>query len=218
VVYAAEVSPGGDAGAFAAPAAIDAEGLSKGEIRRRSRGAIDGSSVVTTTATPDGEATFGPLGGANDTEAARNVRPVPTCERSFLNVVQIQVNALKYNDNATDDGIRTVRRFASPRNRQTIQTFDEFATVIRSPTYSPLLSHNSAQYTPIQSSDDYAQVEVITREDGNTTGQYYFRLRKVDGGEYDGCWMTDAVVSVPETTNFSGEVAGRTTGSTNATA
>jgi hypothetical protein len=142
---------------------------------------------------------------------------VPTCERSFLAVVQLQMNALKYNNDTTNDGIRTVRRFASPQNRQTIRTFDEFARIIKSPTYSPMLSYDSARFTPIQSSDDYAQVQVLTRADGNVTGKYYFRLRKAEGGDYDGCWTTDAVVSVPETTNFSGRVAGRSTG-TNGTA
>jgi hypothetical protein len=127
------------------------------------------------------------------------------------------MNALKYNNDTTNDGIRTVRRFASPQNRQTIRSFDEFARIIKSPTYSPMLSYDSAQFTPIQSSDDYAQVQVLTREDGNVTGKYYFRLRKAESGGYDGCWTTDAVVSVPETTNFSGRVAGRSTG-TNGTA
>lgn len=221
VVYAAEVAPDGDAGAFAAaaPAASTDGGLSEAEIRRRSRGPIDDSGAVPgeSTASPDGEATFGPLGGPNDTEANRNVRPVPTCERSFLAVVQLQMNALKYNNDTTNDGIRTVRRFASPQNRQTIRTFDEFARIIKSPTYSPMLSYDSARFTPIQSSDDYAQVQVLTRADGNVTGKYYFRLRKAEGGDYDGCWTTDAVVSVPETTNFSGRVAGESTG-TNGTA
>ena len=221
VVYAAEVAPDGDAGAFAAaaPAASTDGGLSEAEIRRRSRAPIDDSGAITgtSTASPDGEASLRPLEGPNDTEANRNVRPVPTCERSFLAVVQLQMNALKYNNDTTNDGIRTVRRFASPQNRQTIRTFDEFARVIKSPTYSPMLSYDSAQFTPLQSSDDYAQVQVRTRENGNVTGQYYFRLRKAEGGDYDGCWTTDAVVSVPETTNFSGRVAGRSTG-TNETA
>ena len=218
VVYAAELSTDGDAGAFAAPVPVDGGGLSDAEIRRSSRDPIDeNGAVVTATATPgtDDGSDGHPL--VNDTEADRNVQPAPTCERSFLHVVQIQMNALKYNNNTTDEGIRTVRRFASPRNRQAIQTFDEFARIIKDPTYSPMLSHDSAQYTPIPSSDDYAQVQVITREDGNVTGQYYFRVRKVDGGEYDGCWMTDAVVSVPETTNFSGKVGGRSTTSANGT-
>ncbi len=221
VVYAAEVAPDGDAGAFAAaaPAASTDGGLSEAEIRRRSREPIDDSGAITggSTASPGGEASLRPLDGPNDTEANRNVRPVPTCERSFLAVVQLQMNALKYNNDTTNDGIRTVRRFASPQNRQTIRSFDEFARIIKSPTYSPMLSHDSAQFTPIQSSDDYAQVQVLTREDGNVTGKYYFRLRKAESGGYDGCWTTDAVVSVPETTNFSGRVAGRSTG-TNGTA
>lgn len=221
VVYAAEVAPDGDAGAFAAaaPAASTDGGLSEAEIRRRSREPIDDSGAITggSTASPGGEASLRPLDGPNDTEANRNVRPVPTCERSFLAVVQLQMNALKYNNDTTNDGIRTVRRFASPQNRQTIRSFDEFARIIKSPTYSPMLSYDSAQFTPIQSSDDYAQVQVLTREDGNVTGKYYFRLRKAESGGYDGCWTTDAVVSVPETTNFSGRVAGRSTG-TNGTA
>lgn len=218
VVYAAEVSTDGDAGAFAAPGPVDSDGLSDAEIRRGSRDLIDESGAVA-TATPTPETGSGSDGHPllSDTEADRNVRPAPTCERSFLHVVQIQVNALKYNNNTTDDGIRTVRRFASPRNRQTIQTFDEFVRVIENPTYSPMLSYDSAQYTPIQSSDDYAQVYVTTRVDGNVTGQYTFRLRKIDGGEYEGCWMTDAVVSVPETSTFSGEVTGQSTGSPDGT-
>jgi hypothetical protein len=218
VVYAAEVAPDGDAGAFAAaaPAPSTDGGLSEAEIRRRSRAPIDDSGAITgdSTASPGGAASLRPLDGPNDTEANRNVRPVPTCERSFLAVVQLQMNALKYNNDTTNDGIRTVRRFASPQNRQTIRSFDEFARIIKSPTYSPMLSYDSAQFTPIQSSDDYAQVQVLTREDGNVTGKYYFRLRKAESGGYDGCWTTDAVVSVPETTNFSGRVAGESTGTT----
>ncbi|GGI99150.1 hypothetical protein GCM10008995_06290 [Halobellus salinus] len=220
VVYAAEVSTDGDAGAFAAPGPVDTEGLSDAEIRRGSRDLIDESGAVATgTATPTpepgSESDGRPL--VDDTETDRNVRPAPTCGRSFLHVVQIQMNALKYNNNTTDDGIRTVRRFASPRNRQTIRTFDQFVRVIENPTYSPMLSHDSAQYTPVQSSDDDAQVYVTTRETGNVTGQYTFRLRKIDGGEYEGCWMTDAVVSVPEATTFSAEVTGRNTDSPNGT-
>jgi hypothetical protein len=217
VVYAADVSPDGDAGTFAASAPVESGGLSDADIDRSSRDPIEESGAVT-TATPTASSEDGPGGdSAGDTETNRNVRPAPTCERSFLSVVQVQMNALRYNNNTTDDGIRTVRRFASPRNRQAIQTLEEFVQVIKSPTYRPMLSHDSAEFTPIQSSDDYAQVEVITREGGNVTGKYYFRVRKVDGGEYDGCWMTDAVVSVPETTNFSGKVGTQSTGSANGT-
>ena len=215
VMYAAALSPDGDAGAFAVPAdgavaapVADDDGLSEAAVRNRSRGPVDHGGPIETAATPTpgGGVTAGegPRSGVADA-ATRNARPAPTCERSSLLVVQIQMNALRYNDDATDDGIRTVRRFASPRNRQTIETFDEFVRTIRSPTYSPMLSYDSVRYTPIQESDDYAQVQVLTRENDTVTGQYYFRLRNVDGGEYDGCWMTDAVVATPQTVNASGQ-------------
>lgn len=217
VVYAAELSPEGDAGAFAAPTSVDAGGINA-DLRRRLRNPTTASAAGTTSTPMPGEshgAGTGPTG--DDGEGDRAVRPVPTCERSFLHVVQIQMNALKYNNNTTNDGIRTVRRFASPRNRRAIRTFDEFVRILERPTYSPMLSYDSVQYTPLRSSGDFAQVQVITREGGNTTGMYYFRLRKIDGGEYDGCWLTDAVVSIPETNEFSGRVGGRSTGSINGT-
>ena len=215
VVYAAEVSPTGDAGTFAASTDPDHDtaaapaadsGLSGAEIRQRSRSPTDHGGPVETTETPTSEASVtageGPRRGIPDAPN-RNVRPAPTCDRSSLLVVQIQLNALKYNNGTTNDGIRTVRRFASPRNRQTIETFDEFVRTIQSPTYNPLLSYDSVEYTPIQVSGDRAQVQVVTRENDTVTGQYFFRLRQVDGGQYDGCWMTDAVVRSPPTANTS---------------
>ena len=213
VVYAAAVSPTGDAGAFAsaghntaAAPAVDDDGLSEATTQNQSRGPVDHGGPVETATTPTPEAGVtvggGPQRGITDA-ANRNVRPAPTCDRSSLLVVQIQLNALKYNNNTTNDGIRTVRRFSSPRNRQAIETFDEFVRTIQSPTYSPLLSYESVEYTPIQVSNDYAQVQVVTREGDTVTGQYFFRLRQVDGGQYDGCWMTDAVVRSPPTANTS---------------
>ena len=124
----------------------------------------------------------------------------PTCNRSYLHVVQIQMNALKYNDNRTNDGIRTVRRFASPRNRAAVGSFERFVDVIRSPAYAPMLSYDSAEYEPQQPSEGTARVRVVTRADGNVTARYAFRLNKQEGGEYDGCWMTDGVQPLTDTT------------------
>jgi hypothetical protein len=208
VVYAAELSPDGDAGTFADTVAVETGGLSDADIRRTSRSPIDESGAVTSTVTtgtpPSGGGGTGMPSATDAVDTNRNVRPFPTCNRSALLVVQIQMNALKYNNDTTNDGIRTVRRFASPRNRQAIETFDEFVRTIQSPTYSPMLSYDSVQYTPSRPADDYAQVRVVTRENDSVTGQYYFRLQQVDGGQYDGCWMTDAVVATPGTTNVTG--------------
>jgi hypothetical protein len=137
---------------------------------------------------------------ASDLGADRYADLEPTCERSYLHVVQIQMNALKYNDNATNDGIRTVRRFASPRNREAVGSLQQYVRIIESPTYAPMLTYDSAEYTPWRFGEDRAQVRVVIREDGNVTARYAFRLRKQDGEEYDGCWMTEGVQSLTEST------------------
>ncbi|MFB6251249.1 MAG: hypothetical protein ABEI27_06120 [Halobellus sp.] len=128
-------------------------------------------------------------------EAVRNTRPEPTCNRSFLLVTQIQMNALRYNDNESNEGIQTVRRFASPTNRRAIDSFSEFREVITGPTYSAMLSWDTVQYEPERLSDDAATVDVVTRENGTVTGRYEFYMQRIDGGRYDGCWMTDAVLT-----------------------
>ncbi len=148
--------------------------------------------------TPTPTPTPGSDGGSDITDlgADRYTDLEPTCERSFLHVVQIQMNALKYNDNETNDGIRTVRRFASPRNREAVGSLQQFVRIIRSDTYAPMLTYDSAEYAPRRTGADSAVVRVVTREDGNVTARYAFRLRKQDGEEYDGCWMTEGVQSL----------------------
>ena len=129
-------------------------------------------------------------------EGARNTGLAPNCERSYLHVVQIQMNALKYNNETMNDGIRTTRRFASPRNRQAVSSVRRFIEIFESPSYAPMLSYDSVRYTPLGADDDSAAVRVATSENGSVTGRYEFRLRKINTTQYSergGCWMTDAV-------------------------
>lgn len=163
----------------------------------------DAATTATATARGDGAGTPTERPGGNESTAARsigenrNVVVEPNCRRSPLLVVQIQMNALKFNDDATNDGIRTVRRFASPQNRRTVGSFDAFVTVVRSESYAPMLSYDSARYAPGPIDDRTATVGVVTAVDGDVTGRYEFRLGKQEGGVYDGCWMTDSVRSLP---------------------
>ncbi|MFB6232909.1 MAG: hypothetical protein ABEH61_01485 [Haloarculaceae archaeon] len=168
--------------------AADAGTAQEGEADRPP----DSSDTPTPTPVDDGGRAVRSLGTDRYADLA------PTCNRSFLHVVQIQMNALGYNDNETNDGIRTVRRFASPRNREAVGSFDQFVRVIRSDTYAPMLSYDSAEYDGWRFGEETAQVRVTTRESGNVTARYEFRLRKQDGGEYDGCWMTEGVRPVTD--------------------
>jgi hypothetical protein len=163
-------------------------------------GTDDGSG--TTTADDDAANTAVITDGNLSDEAARNTAPTPTCERSALQVVQIQMNALRYNDNATNDGIRTLRAFASPDNREAVGSVEDYAQLFELPRYGPMLTYDTAQYSVPVIDDDTAEVEVVTRENGNVTGRYVFRLELVTGGsaggdvilgDVDDCWMTDSV-------------------------
>ena len=140
-------------------------------------------------------------------EAERNTALAPTCERSALQVVQIQMNALRYNDNATNDGIRTLRAFASPRNKELVGSTGEYVELFETEQYGPMLTYDTAQYSVPEISDGTAEVEVVTRENGSVTGRYEFRLVRVGGGsgdtdsalgDVDDCWMTDAVTASTE--------------------
>ena len=126
--------------------------------------------------------------------ATRDVGLEPTCNRSYLHVVQIQMNALKYNNETTNDGIRTVRRFASPSNRRAVGSVSDYARLISNGSYAPMLSWDSVRYTP-ERVNDTAWVEVITFENATETGRYEFRLTRLgsDTERYEGCWMTDSV-------------------------
>ncbi|GAA0546656.1 hypothetical protein ABNG02_05930 [Halorubrum ejinorense] len=169
-------------------------------------GSTDGGDDGDGATTADGDAANTAVitdGNLSD-EAARNTAPTPTCERSALQVVQIQMNALRYNDNATNDGVRTLRAFASPENREVVGSVEEYAELFDSPRYAPMLTYDTAQYSVPVIDDDAAEVEVVTRENGSVTGRYVFRLELVTGGsaggdvilgDVDDCWMTDAVAA-----------------------
>jgi hypothetical protein len=136
---------------------------------------------------------------ASGSTSRRNVGLEPTCDQSYLHVVQIQMNALKYNNESTNDGIRTVRQFASPANRRAVGSARDYARLINDGSYAPMLSWDSVRYTP-ERVGDTARVDVVTFENSTETGHYEFRLTMVgaDTEQYEGCWMTDGVSVIRE--------------------
>ena len=176
------------------PAATDSDGTGP------TNGSDDGSEA--STADDDGADTVSVADGDPTGEAERNTALAPTCERSALQVVQIQMNALRYNDNATNDGIRTLRAFASPENKDVVGAIGQYVELFETPRYAPMLTYDTARYSVPEIADGTAEVAVVTRENGSVTGRYEFRLVRVGGGtgetdgslgDVDDCWMTDAV-------------------------
>jgi hypothetical protein len=127
-----------------------------------------------------------------DSALKRLVRQKPTPELTPQEVVRIQMEALKYNDEK-NRGIEIVFRFASPGNRVNTGPLPRFITMINGDAYRPMLNHNTIDYEDVRVVGDRAAQRVsITTDDGLLIA-YVFVLSKQQGPEYDNCWMTDAV-------------------------
>lgn len=136
--------------------------------------------------------------------SGRDSLPEPSPDLSASDVVRQQVDALAHNDQPRENaGIETAFRFASPANRRATGPLERFIQLVNNPIYSPLIDHVNAQFSDLSVADNRAQQGVIiTSKEGERVG-YLFSLSKQAGGEYEGCWMTDAVVrvNVPDLTN-----------------
>lgn len=119
--------------------------------------------------------------------------PVPDADLAPAQVVSIIVQSLQSNDSATDAGIATVYRFASPGNRASTGPLARFSEMIKR-GYPDMLNHVRARYTPIEVRDDMALQAVWLSTPSGLENGYAFQLSRQSGGEFDGMWMTDAVI------------------------
>ncbi len=118
---------------------------------------------------------------------------MPDADYTPEQVVSIIVQSLQSNDAATDAGIATVYRFASPANRASTGPLARFSQMIKR-GYPDMLNHVRARYTPIEVRDGMAlQAVWLSTPSGQENG-YAFQLSRQSGGEFDGMWMTDAVI------------------------
>jgi hypothetical protein len=98
-------------------------------------------------------------------------------------------------NSADDEGIATVFKFASPDNKAVTGPLSRFTQMIKL-GYADMLNYKSVRYEDIEVEGDIAfQVVWLQAQSGPESG-YGFKLSKQSGGEYDGMWMTDAVVLI----------------------
>lgn len=121
---------------------------------------------------------------------------MPSPELSPVDVVRIQVEALKNND-PTDSGIEITFRFASPANKQVTGPLSRFKQLVKNPTYRPMLNHKLAEFGTIHISGDTATQRVTIIERNGQATVYLFTLSQQDLPNCQGCWMTDSVMVVP---------------------
>jgi hypothetical protein len=151
-------------------------------------------TTVTPAPTPTPEPTATPTPTLTTSGAVQEPRYLglrPTCERPPGLVIAIQVGALRNNDPATNEGINTTWRFASPENRRATGPLSNFVEIIRQ-GYRPLLEADRVAYGPLERSDATATQTVTVTANGTTTS-YEWTLRLQTDGQFEGCWMTTGV-------------------------
>ncbi len=140
---------------------------------------------------------------AKKSDAPGRTQPAPRRDLAPAQVVRTVVDALKNND-SRDSGIATAFAFASPSNKQITGPLDRFIPMVKSPLYSPLLNHHSAEFGPATVTDDAAKVRVTITDDKGNRAFYVFQLAKQTAGDLAGCWMTDGVMRL-ETAEEAGD-------------
>jgi hypothetical protein len=117
----------------------------------------------------------------------------PCPEFAPQQVVQLQLNGLKRNNDLNDFGIAACFVFASPSNKMNTGPLVRFARMIRNPLYKPMLNHLSATFAPIIINGYHAQQRVTLISKDDDRASYLFSLSRQGLGPYLNCWMTDGV-------------------------
>ena len=141
---------------------------------------------------------FLPLSAAQADERSGERLLEPSADYTPQQVVEIVVDALRTNAATPDDaGIATVYRFASPGNRAHTGPLERFTRMIKL-GFDDMLAHVSSRFDEMRVVDDKAlQAVWLTTPSGEEVG-YAFQLGRQQGGDYDGMWMTEAVLPLGE--------------------
>ena len=119
----------------------------------------------------------------------------PDPSLSPQDVVSIQIEALQNNDIPYEDrGIEVTFNFASPANKRMTGPIERFKVMVRNPVYGPMINHRSAKYENLVVEGEFARIDVVLiSKEGEYLG-YRFILSRQHGNEYEGSWMTGAVI------------------------
>ena len=127
--------------------------------------------------------------------SAELARTEPHPSLSPLEVVDIQIEALRHNDvQYQNSGIEVTFNFASPANKRMTGPLERFKLMVNNPMYRPMIDHRGAEYENLAVDGDLARIDVILySREGQYLG-YRFMLTRQHDNPYEGSWMTDAVV------------------------
>lgn len=119
---------------------------------------------------------------------------VPDPSIAAVEVVAIQLKALQFNDNPTENfGILQTWNFAHPRNRAMTGPLPRFASMLMGRPYGTLLNHNSHQISPTLDEGTIKQFDVLMETKMGQVLLFQWTVEKVTSGEFADCWMTIGV-------------------------
>jgi len=122
-------------------------------------------------------------------------QPMPSPKWQPVQVVSLQLEALRENNAANDEGIAAAYKFASTRNKQAVGDLANFRRMLRG-GYPDMLTHVAADIETVKLEDDEAVIGVTLKLSSKSQHKYLFLLRRNDGEPCDGCWLTDGVIPV----------------------
>ena len=121
----------------------------------------------------------------------------PTKNLTAYNVIKIQLNALKKNDEPNkNSGIKQTWVFAHPENKKYTGPYERFEKMLLGDQYNILLNHESHKIKLIMNSKDknIYNVELISID--KKMYLYEWHLEKSTTAECNNCWFT-TIVSPP---------------------
>jgi hypothetical protein len=121
----------------------------------------------------------------------------PSPEITPQEVVQYQVSSLQHNDEPhVNAGIERTYRFASPSNKSQTGPLGRFALMVKSPAYSPMVDNLASSIVGSRIDGDRAKIAIKVTPEKGAPFIYLFVLTRQHGGEFNDCWMTDAVLPI----------------------
>ena len=119
----------------------------------------------------------------------------PNTNLKPLDVLMIQLNSLKNNDNPYKDaGIEQTWEFAHPTNKTSTGPLERFKQMIYGESYKILISHENTKTIILNESSDKFVFKVYVLSKDKKKYYYIWQVEKVKReGELKNCWMTTRV-------------------------
>ena len=110
-------------------------------------------------------------------------------------VVKIQLTGLQKNDlNFQDSGIEQTWNFAHPNNKKVTGPLGNFKRMLKSNSYQMMIDHLSHTITQLESTDKWAQFEVVILDKNKIYHKFNWQVEKyTEEGELKDCWLTSMV-------------------------